>query len=200
MMTAHLDNLLDLVAQKGLVRSRDLAEGDIPRQYLGIARERGLLERVERGLYCIPGTMQTEYRSLLEVCKLVPKGVICLLSALQYHGLTTQAPFEVWLAIGESSKAPRIRSVRLRIARFSRQTLSAGVEAQNINGAELRVFSAAKTVADCFKFRNKIGIDVVIEALRDYLRQREGSLDEVTKYSRICRVERVMTPYLEALL
>lgn len=199
-MTNHLQNLLRLAGAKGLIRARDLVQYGIPRQYLSIACERGLLERLDRGLYSLPGAIQSEHRSLVEVCKLVPQGVICLLSALQFHAITTQSPFEVWLAIGESKETPRMSLVQLRIARFSAASLKAGVESHDVNGAELRVFSAAKTVADCFKYRNKIGVDVAAEALRDYLRQRKGPIDDLTKYARICRVERVMEPYLEALL
>ncbi|MGB4099662.1 MAG: type IV toxin-antitoxin system AbiEi family antitoxin domain-containing protein [bacterium] len=199
-MKTHIENLLQLAKSKGLIRARDLTEHGIPRQYLTIACKQGLLERLDRGLYSIPNAIQTEHRSLIEVCKLVPKGVICLLSALQYHRMTTQSPFDVWIAIGESSEIPRISVVKLRIARFSIATLNAGVETHKVNGAELRVFSPAKTVADCFKYRNKIGVDVAIEALRDYLRQRKGTIDDLTKYSRICRVDHIMKPYLEALL
>ncbi|MFA6240070.1 MAG: type IV toxin-antitoxin system AbiEi family antitoxin domain-containing protein [Candidatus Hydrogenedentales bacterium] len=199
-MITHLTNLLRLAEAKGLIRARDLDEYEIPRQYLSIACKRGLLERLDRGLYSIPGSIQSEHRSLAEVCALVPHGVICLLSALQFHGMTTQSPFEVWLAIGESKMIPRIGLVQLRIARFSTASLKAGVELHEMNGAELRVFSAAKTVADCFKYRNKIGVDIAIEALRDYLRQRKGPFDDLTEYARVCRVERVMGPYLEALL
>ena len=199
-MTTPLEKLLHLAEAKGLIRARDLAEHGIPRQCLSVACGRGLLERLDRGLYSIPGAVQTEHSSLVEVCALVPHGVICLLSALQFHGMTTQSPFEVWLAIGESKEIPRISLVRLRIARFSADSLKAGVESHDVNGAELRVFSAAKTVADCFKYRNKIGVDVAAEALRDYLRQRKGTIDDLTKQARVCRVERVMRPYLEALL
>ncbi len=199
-MSTHLEDLLHMTKSKGLIRARDLADHGIPRQYLSIACERGLLERLDRGLYALPGTIHTEHRSLVEVCKLVPHGVICLLSALQFHGMTTQSPFEVWLAIGESKEIPRIGLVKLRIARFSAESLKAGVESHDVDGAELRVFSAAKTVADCFKYRNKIGVDVAAEALRDYLRQRKGPIDDLTKYARVCRVEGVMEPYLEALL
>lgn len=199
-MATHLEVLLRVAETKGLIRARDLTEHGIPRQYLSIACERGLLERLDRGLYSLPGAIQSEHRSLVEVCKLVPHGVICLLSALQFHGITTQSPFEVWLAIGESKEIPRISLVQLRIARFSAKSLKAGFESHDVNGAELRVFSAAKTVADCFKYRNKIGVDVATEALRDYLRQRKGPIDDLTKYAQICRVERVMEPYLEALL
>ncbi|MBI1290085.1 transcriptional regulator [bacterium] len=199
-MTGHLDKLINLAETKGLIRPRDLTDHGIPRQYLKIACERGILERLDRGLYTLPGAMQSEHRSLAEVCKLVPHGVICLLSALQYHGMTTQNPFEVWLAIGESKEMPRVSLVRLRVARFSVESLRGGVEVHEVGGAELRVFSPAKTVADCFKYRNKIGVDVAVGALRDYLRQRKGPIDDLTKYAQICRVERIMEPYLEALL
>ncbi|MBX3178124.1 MAG: type IV toxin-antitoxin system AbiEi family antitoxin domain-containing protein [Candidatus Hydrogenedentes bacterium] len=199
-MTTHLEILLRVAESKGLIRARDLAAHGIPRQYLSIACDRGLLERLDRGLYAVPGALQTEHRSLVEVCKLIPHGVICLLSALQFHGMTTQNPFEVWLAIGESKGIPRTCHVPLRIARFSGESLKAGVESHDVDGTELRVFTAAKTVADCFKYRNKIGVDIAAEALRDYLRQRKGPIDGLTKYARVCRVERVMEPYLEALL
>lgn len=199
-MAKHLDKLIHLAEVRGLVRARDLAEEGIPRQYLTIACERGLLERMDRGLYALPGALQTEHRSLIEVCARVPNGVICLLSALQYHGITTQSPYEVWVAIGESSKVPKLSTVQLRIARFSEATLTAGIQTQILDGAELRVFNPAKTVADCFKYRNKIGVDVAVEALRDYLRLRKGSIDELVEYAHICRIERVMDPYMEALI
>lgn len=199
-MAKHLDKLIHLAEVRGLLRARDLADKGIPRQYLTIACDRGLLERVDRGLYALPGALQTEHRSLVEVCARVPNGVICLLSALQYHGLTTQSPYEVWVAIGECSKVPKLATVQLRIARFSEATLTAGVQTRLLDGAELRVFNPAKTVADCFKYRNKIGVDVAVEALRDYLRLRQGSIDDLVEYARICRIERVMDPYMEALI
>lgn len=199
-MAKHLEKLIHLAKVSGLVRARDLSDWGIPRQYLAIACERGLLERVDRGLYALPGALKTEHRSLVEVCARVPNGVICLLSALQYHGLTTQSPYKVWVAIGESSKTPNLAAVQLRVARFSALTLTAGVQTLLLDGAELRVFNPAKTVADCFKYRNKIGVDVAVEALRDYLRLRQGSIDDLVEYARICRVERVMDPYMAALI
>jgi len=199
-MRNHLRNLLQLAKSKGLLRSRDLNDCGIPRQYLKIARERGLLERVDRGLYCIPGAIQSEHRSLMEVCTLVPRGVICLLSALQFHGMTTQSPFEVWVAIGTSTARPCLKAVRLRIVRFGHKALTEGVETHEVSNTKIRVFSPAKTVADCFKYRNKIGVDVATEALREFLHQKKGNLDDLVLFGRICRVERVMEPYLEALV
>jgi predicted transcriptional regulator of viral defense system len=125
--------------------------------------------------------------------------VVCLLSALQFHGLTTQTPAEVWLAIDRKARAPRVKSPALRLVRMSDEALRRGIEERRIESVTVRVFSAAKTVADCFKFRNKIGLDVALEALRDYRRAHRGGMDELWRFARTCRVTRVMRPYLEAL-
>jgi len=151
-------------------------------------------------VYCLPNAMQSEYRSFAEVCKYAPSAVICLLSALQYHGLTTQTPFQVWLAIGHKARKPNIDTVRIRVVRYSAPSLSQGIEVHNIEGVDIRVFSPAKTVADCFKYRSKIGLDVAIEALRDSLRQKKATVDELVSFGRVCRVEHVMRPYMEAML
>ncbi|MFH1068709.1 MAG: type IV toxin-antitoxin system AbiEi family antitoxin [Candidatus Glassbacteria bacterium] len=144
--------------------------------------------------------MQSEYRSFAEVCKYAPSAVICLLSALQYHGLTTQTPFQVWLGIGHKARKPKIDTVQIRVVRYSASSLSKGIEVNNIEGVDIKVFSPAKTVADCFKYRSKIGLDVAIEALRDSLRQKKATVDELVAFSRVCRVEQVMKPYMEAML
>jgi predicted transcriptional regulator of viral defense system len=199
-MAKPMDRLVTMTRRKGLLRPRDLAEKNIPREYLRRACNQGLLERVGRGLYRVPGTMATESQSLAQVCRKVPMGVVCLLSALRFHDLTTQNPFEVWLAIGPKARTPRMDTVALRVVRFSGNALTEGVESHDAAGVEIRVYGAAKTVADCFKFRNKIGVDVAVEALRDCLKQRKVKVDELVRYARICRVERVMSPYLEAML
>jgi predicted transcriptional regulator of viral defense system len=200
MKTTVMDRVVDLARHRVLLRPRDLSAKRIPRQYLVRACKKGLIERVGRGLYRAPGTTVTENQSLAEVCKKVPGGTICLLSALRFHDLTTQNPFEVWLAIGQNARTPRIDTVALRVVRFSGAALTEGVLNSKVVGVPIRVYGVAKTVADCFKFRNKIGIDVAIEALRDCLRQRKASVDELMRYARICRVERTMSPYLEAML
>ncbi len=199
-MTNRLEQLTKLARVKGVIRSRDLIDVGLARQYLSIACNRGLLERVGYGLYCLPNAMQNEHRSLIEVCKRVPSGVICLLSALRYHGMTTQLPFEVWLAIPPRTRTPIIDTVQVRFIRFSGMALTEGIEKHEIEGAQLRVYHPAKTVADCFKFRNKIGTDIAIEALRDCLRQKKATINELVHFSRFCRVERVMAPYMEAML
>ena len=130
--------------------------------------------------------------------KRVPRGVICLLSALRFHGLTTQDPHEVWIAIDLKARKPSVQSPALRVVRFSGRSLVEGVEESEIEGVRVRVYSAAKTVADCFKYRHKIGIDVAIEALRDSVRTRETTLAEIHRYAKVCRVANVMRPYLES--
>jgi predicted transcriptional regulator of viral defense system len=139
----------------------------------------------------------TAHHSLAVVARVVPKGVVCLLSALAYHDLGTQLPHEVWLAIGATARRPARSPARLRVVRMSGPPLTSGVEVHNIEGVPVRIFNAAKTVADCFRFRNKIGLDVAIEALRAY--RRRGDLDALWRYAEICRVARVIRPYLEAI-
>jgi len=147
----------------------------------------------------LPGTNVSEHRSLAEACKRIPNGVICLLSALRFHELTTQSPLEVWLAIGEKAWRPRVEYPPLRIVRFASAALSAGVEEHRIDGVSVPVFIPAKTVADCFKYRNKIGLDVAIEALRECWRSKRCTMDDLWQYAKICRVQNVMRPYLESL-
>jgi predicted transcriptional regulator of viral defense system len=138
--------------------------------------------------------------SLAEACKRVPHGVVCLLSALQFHELTTQAPFEVWLALGEKARLPRVEYPPLRIFRFSGPALTTGVEEHRVEGVPVKVYGPAKTVADCFKYRNKVGLDVALEALRDCWRQRRATMDEIWRAAQVCRVANVMRPYLESLV
>jgi predicted transcriptional regulator of viral defense system len=145
-----------------------------------------------------PGLL-AEHHSLAEVCKRVPNGVVCLLSALRFHEITTQAPFEVWLAISEKAWRPRLEYPPIRVARFSQTALHAGIEEYQIEGVTVRVYSAAKTVADCFKYRNKIGLNVAIEALRECWQSRRCNMDELWRYADICRVRNVMRPYLETI-
>lgn len=197
--TTQTDKVLELVRKAGVLRPRDLDPYDIPRTYLSRLCAAGKLQRIGRGLYVLPESGATEHHSLAEACKRVPKGVVCLLSALRFHDLTTQAPFEVWLAIGEKAWRPRLEYPPLRIVRFSQTALRAGVEEHQIEGVTVQVYSPAKTVADCFKYRNKIGLDVAIEALRECRRARRCSMDDLWHYADICRIRNVMRPYLESL-
>jgi predicted transcriptional regulator of viral defense system len=197
--TTNTDKILELVRNTGVLRPRDLDPYNIPRTYLSRLCAAGKLQRIGRGLYVLPGNGATEHHSLAEACKRVPKGVVCLLSALSFHELTTQAPFEVWLAIGEKAWRPRLEYPPLRIVHFSKAALTAGVEEHQIEGVNVHVYSPAKTVADCFKYRNKIGLDVAIEALRECRRARHCTMDDLWHYAAICRVRNVMLPYLESL-
>ncbi len=202
MMIAHItktDQVLELVSKAGVLRPRDLDPYNIPRTYLSRLCAAGKLQRIGRGLYVLPGSGTTEHHSLAEAGKRVPKGVVCLLSALSFHELTTQAPFEVWLAIGEKAWRPRLEYPPLRIVHFSQAALNAGVEEHQIEGVSIHVYSPAKTVADCFKYRNKIGLDVAIEALRECRRAQHCPMDDLWHYAGICRVRNIMRPYLESL-
>jgi predicted transcriptional regulator of viral defense system len=137
---------------------------------------------------------------LAQVAKRVPHGVVCLLSALQFHGIGTQSPYEVWLALDRDVRRPRIEYPPLRIMRFSGKALTEGIEKHEIERVSVRIYNPAKTVADCFKYRNKIGLDVAIEALRDCRNSKKCTNTDLWKYAKVCRVTQVMKPYLEALL
>lgn len=198
-METAAERLIKLVRSQGLVRPRDLAPQGIPRVSLTRAVNRGELERVGRGLYGLPDRPISEHGTLAEVARRVPKGVVCLLSALRFHGLTTQAPFEVWLAIEHKAPAPKVEYPPLRIVRFSGDAWSEGIEDHDVDGVPVRITGVAKTVADCFKYRNKIGLDVALEALRDAWREKSVSSDDLWRYAKVCRVANVMRPYLDSL-
>jgi predicted transcriptional regulator of viral defense system len=197
--TSKSNQILNIVRKAGILRPRDLAARSIPRTYLKRLEQRGLLAKETRGLYKLPDAEVTENHSLAEACKRVPRGVVCLLSALQFHRLTTQAPSEVWLALERRARAPRERGQPLRLVRRSGRALTEGIEDHRIEGVAVKVYKPAKTVADCFKYRNKIGLDVALEALRDYRQKHRSGMDELWRFAKVCRVERVMRPYLEAL-
>lgn len=182
-----------------LLRSRDLTAQGFNRVQVQQAVQAGLLERAGRGLYRQPGADITEHHPLAEVGKQVPHGIVCLLSALSFHRLTTQNPHEVWLALGHKTWSPRAQSVGLRIVRFSGPALHEGVETHTIEGVPLRVYNPAKTVADCFKFRHKIGLDVALEALRETWRERRATMKDLEHYAQFNRVAKVMRPYFESL-
>ena len=198
-MDTTAERLIDLVRNQGLIRPRDLAPLGIPRVSLTRAVRRGQLERIGRGLYGLPGRPVSAHGVLAEVARRVPKGVVCLLSALRFHGLTTQAPFEVWLAIDNKAIAPKLDYPPLRIVRFSGAALTEGVEEQVVDGVTVRVTGVAKTVADCFKYRNKIGLDVALEALREAWREKRMTSEDLWRYAKVCRVANVMRPYMESL-
>ena len=199
MTLSKTEEVARLVRKAGVFRPRELDRVGIPRQYLRQAQDRGLVRRIGRGLYVAEGSVVTEHHTLAEATKRVPHGIVCLLSALRFHGLTTQSPHKVWIAIAHKARRPRADYPPMRIVHFSGVALSYGVTEKKLEGVIVRVFDSAKTVADCFKFRNKIGLDVALEALRDCYRQRKATMDEIFMAARVCRVARIMQPYLESL-
>lgn len=192
--------VLDLACQKGILRPRDLQLRGLPADYLWRLYRKDKLKKVCRGLYAFPDADISEHHSLVEAALRVPHGVVCLLSALRFHELTTQSPFEVWVAIEVKARRPKEKIIPLRIMRFSGQAFTAGVETRRVEGTEVRIYNLAKTVADCFKYRNKIGLDVAMEALRDCWRKKLATADELWHYAEVCRVARVMRPYMESLV
>lgn len=199
MHTSPTDKLLRLAAERQIVRTQDASDLGVPRNYLGRLVRKGLLKKVRRGLYTSPHYSGTEHVTVVEASYQLPKGVICLLSALRFHNFTSQSPHEVWMAIGQKSWAPRMSSPVIRLVRMSGQTLRFGIQEHKIAGTMIRVFSPAKTVADCFKFRNKIGIDVAIEALKESRHAKKATMDELWAAAKVCRVANVMRPYMESL-
>lgn len=195
----HQNEVLELARKLGVLRPRDLKSVGVPRVYLKQLVERGELLKTGRGLYVVAGTTLTENHSLAEAAKLSPKGVICLLSALRFHGLTTENPAEVWIAIPRGARPPKSGAPALRVARFSAQMMTEGVEHHIVQGVLVPVYSVAKTVADCFRFRNRIGTNIAVEALRDAWQQKKTTSGELWHQAKVCRVLNVMRPYFDGL-
>ena len=194
------DQILELAHRQRLLRAVDVRAHGWSPQLLIRLHQMGHLQRVARGLYSLPDTEINEHQTLMEVCQRVPKGVVCLLSALQLHEVGTQLPHEVWLAMPEGAQTPSLGYPPLRVARMRGMAYSDGIETITEHGATIRVYSVAKTVADCFKFRNKIGLDVAMEALKDAWFKRKATMADLSHFAKINRVERVMQPYIEAVV
>ena len=192
--------ILQIAKQMGIIRPRDIEALGIPREYLLRLYRNGDLTRLGRGLYALPGSLNSESISLAEVAKRVPNAVVCLISALQFHNLTTQISNRVWIAIEHKQWEPAIEYPALELVRLSGRAFSFGIKQHEVNRVPVKVYNPAKTVADCFKFRNKIGLDVALEALRETWRSRKATMDEIWEAARICRVANVMRPYLEAIV
>ena len=191
--------ILELARRMGLIRPRDVEAAGIHREYLLRLYRNGDMMRVGRGLYALPGAQASESLSLAEVAKRVPNAVICLISALEFHHLTTQLAHSVWIAVENKKWEPAFEYPPLEIVRLSGLAFSFGVEEHEIDRIPVKIYSSAKSVADCFKFRNKIGLDVALEALRETWRDRRVTMDELWEAAKICRVTNVMRPYLEAI-
>src|SRR5262245_23925208 len=176
MLSDTSERVLKLIRRRGMLRSRDLAAHRIPREYLRRLLEQGIVQRPTRGIYVLADANPTENQSLVEACLRVPHGVVCLLSALRFHQLTTQNPFETWLAIDSKARLPKIDYPPIRFVRFSKAALIDGIDEQRVQKTSIRVTRPARTVVDCFVYRNKIGLDVAIEALRDCRRKKLATM------------------------
>lgn len=188
-----------ILAEHGVLRLREIVDAGIAEETIARLVRRGEVIRLTRGLYQLADYKVAAAHSLVEATKQVPRGVICLLSALQYHGLTTQLPSRVWIAIDRNAWKPTVQHPPLRVLRFGGKALTVGVEIHTIEGIAVPVYGVAKTVVDCFRYRNKIGLDVALEALREGLRKRRCSPTELWRLAHELRILSVMKPYLEAM-
>jgi predicted transcriptional regulator of viral defense system len=194
------DRILTLVGTAGIARSNDLRAQGIHPQQLRRLTESGALVRVSRGLYTLPDADFTEFQTYVEACTRFPRGTICLLSALRFHELTTQNPFQIWMSFDNRWGLPSDNLIPLRQINMSGESLTAGIETHLVAGIPVRVYDVPKTIADCFKYRSTVGLDVALEALKEAWTERKLDLDILYKYARICRVQRIIQPYLEMLV
>ncbi len=201
-MTATLtQKALRLIEKHGVLRAKDFIQAGVPTAILSRMVKRGELIRVDRGMYTIPNPEDaSENHDLVQVAKRIPHGVVCLISALRFHELTTQIPPTVWIAIDGKARRPKVDYPPLSIVRFSGKALTYGIERHMLEGVEVPITSPAKTVADCFKYRNKIGVDIAIEALRDVLENRTATPQDIHEAAKICRVASIIQPYLQAMI
>ena len=199
-MATIIDSKLSpLLRKKSVIRTRDLARLGLPRTALAVPLADGVISRLSHGVYSVVGHDISENHSLAQAAVRVPRGIVCLLSALVFHDLTTQSPHEVWLAIDRKARQPAEGFPPLHVVRFGGEALNAGTAIHQIDGVPVRITTPAKTVADCFKYRNKIGISVAVEALRDGWTKRRFTMDELWAMARVCRVHNVIRPYVESL-
>jgi len=185
-------------AHAGTLRTREALAAGIHPRTLYAMRDSGELVQLARGLYRLADLPPLSNPDLATVGKRVPQGVFCLISALAFHELTTQIPHVVHLALPRNSRTPRLSYPPIQVYRFSRESFKAGIEIHTIEGIDVRVYSAEKTLADCFKYRSKVGLEVALEALRTYRKRRGAKLQRILEHARMCRVESVIRPYLEA--
>lgn len=198
--STHVETALRIARKRGIARARDFRSAGVPAPYITRLCKQGRLVRLGRGLYQLADFRDFHSaHDLAEVARLVPNATISLLSALRIHGLTTQLPRGVWLTLPSKARAPRYTPFPYEVVRASEPALSAGRTTILVEGVEVPIYDAAKTVADCFKYRRRVGIDVAVEALRDALRQRKATRNDIWRYAEICRVRPLMRPYLEAL-
>lgn len=199
MNVAKRKQILRMFQRSGFVRPRELKRAGVPRWALYEMVREGAIQRQGRGIYTLPDAPITENHSYAEAIKRAPRSIICLVSALRYHGLTMQNPAEVWVAIPRGEWQPKSDGLRLRIVQFSGKALTVGIERRHVEGVKIAVTNVARTIVDCFKFRNKIGTDLAVEALRDGWSKKRFTMKELWQYASVFRMSRVMMPYLETL-
>jgi predicted transcriptional regulator of viral defense system len=199
MSQSKTKQILLLLKEKKIIKAQELRGLGFHQEYIRQLEQHGLITRVARGVYMLPHVDLTENQSLVEASVRVSKGVICLLSALRFHNLTTQAPFEVWMAIVSKTRSPSEMVIPLRMVYMSGESFAQGIEEHQIATQAVKVYNIPKTLVDCFKYRHKIGLDVALEALRESWNQKKVDLDSLWHYAKICRVQNVMRPYLESL-
>lgn len=200
MKNTYAKQIIEKLDEVGTLRSSELEALGITRATLSRMVDAGLIERVSRGLYRKANALLSENEELVNIALKSPKAVFCLLSALQFHELTTQWPRQVWIALPQGVRPPRMDHPVIRVVRLSGSAYSSGIETHVSDQVKLKVYSPAKTVVDCFKFRNKIGLDVALEALNDVLKKKKATMDEIYRFAKIERVHKVMQPYLEAMM
>jgi len=188
--------IIKLARSRGVIRATDVVAAGACRTLLPHLVTKGVLRRISRGAYALADYLP-EHEAFLAAATAVPRGVICLLSALQFHEITTQMPMHTWLAVERGVGMPTCRGLHLQIVTLTGPAFAEGIEEHDTDGARIRVYSPAKTVVDCFKFRNRIGLDVACEALRDALQQKKTTRDDIWRMAQCCRMARVMRPYLE---
>lgn len=198
---AAAGQVLGLAKKQSILRTRDVAHQGIHTSTLTRMTRSGALEKVGPGRYRLPGAARaTEHHDLALATAAVPRSVVCLISALRFHDIGTQVPAEVWLAVPRGTRVPHVSAPPLRVVHISPPVFDLGIEEHRIEGQRVRIYSIARTVADCFRFRNKVGLDVALEALTDAWRNKRLKLDELNRIAKKLRVQRVMQPYLETVV
>ncbi|WP_070415629.1 type IV toxin-antitoxin system AbiEi family antitoxin domain-containing protein [Sediminispirochaeta bajacaliforniensis] len=189
-----------LLSNNSIVSSRELADSGVHRETIRRLIESGEMIRIARGLYSSPQFIPAEKYSLIVAQKTVKRGVVCLMSALSFHEIGTQNPSEVWMAISRPGRIPTVDNIPMKVITFSGASFTEGIETHQIDDDEIKVYCISKTVADCFKYRNKIGLDVAIEALKDVIQNKRTSIEEIIHYAEVCRVRKIMRPYMESIV
>lgn len=199
-MATDRDHLIRMATHREAITAEEVARVGIHSQQLSRLVAEGRFERLARGLYRLKERPPGQFIGLALASLAAPRGIVCLVSALSFHEVGTQVPHEIWIALDRRTRVPALQWPRLRVVRFGGESMTAGIERHRLEGVGVPIFGVAKTVADCFKYRNKVGLDVALEALREGWRAKRFTMEEIGRYARICRVEKVMRPYLEALV